>query len=698
MEKSTIIKSTILVVAISLFANIFSFVVVSDQDNQSQIVVNITKNKSFYSIQGAIDNASDGDSIFVNSGIYYENVEIINKKITLIGDKNSTIYGNGSKDVIYVSSDCVNIRNFKITNSGPSGGDSGIEIHGDLCKIEDNVIYCNTVGIKLRESNNCTISNNKIHLNKDYGIFLHSSKSNFISKNYVSNNRWGIFLFRYSNFNFISNNEIIQNNLQGIWISWSGNNNLKQNFVEDNAQYGILISGSYNTKISKNNIYSNGEGIFLSQCTDSKIFKNNFRQNIIDASIMSGDNQWKSNYWGKTRYIPKLIFDITVSVLPHIEIDWSPALEPISVLFEKSKSIITENRKYIQPSSSNISSLPESFDWRDINGVDYTTLVKNQVPAPTCEAYALCASLETLMQKKIGHPYEPDLSETHLYFYAGGTVRGGGVLLGDAAEYLVEYGVPDEGCFPDPKRSYDFPFESLPGWEQRTIKISEWGWVDNNLDSIKQALVDYGPLIICVVQRPDFLSYSGGVYFPSLWQSIVNGHVITIVGYNDDQQCWIVKNSAGENWGEEGYVRIAYNADTASHPIIVPFYGGTGIMYITGLYGNFIEDVPKIEISNLKKHRTYFNGHEFETFFKNLPNVEKAVPRIIGYGDIDVKTEDTEGVKFYIDGNLQYVDEEEPFNWKFKTSFGFHTIEAVGYNSKYISKEIVDIFFLWSYK
>ena len=47
---------------------------------------------------------------------------------------------------------------------------------------------------------------------------------------------------------------------------------------------------------------------------------------------------------------------------------------------------------------------PSYFSWQDIDGVDYTTPIKDQSPAPTCEAYALVASLETLMQYQIGYP------------------------------------------------------------------------------------------------------------------------------------------------------------------------------------------------------------------------------------------------------------------------------------------------------
>ena len=50
---------------------------------------------NYTSIQDAIDNASDGDTIYVYSGIYYENV-VINKRINLIGeDRNGTIIDGG---------------------------------------------------------------------------------------------------------------------------------------------------------------------------------------------------------------------------------------------------------------------------------------------------------------------------------------------------------------------------------------------------------------------------------------------------------------------------------------------------------------------------------------------------------------------------------------------------------------------------
>jgi len=185
--------------------------------------------------------------------------------------------------------------------------------------------------------------------------------------------------------------------------------------------------------------------------------------------------------------------------------------------------------------------LPISFCWYNLDGIDYTTPIKDQSPAPTCESYALCASLETIMQYQKQETYNPDLSETHLYFYAGGTYQKGYVNLIDAVNYLVNIGVPDEGCYPDPHRAYDYPFTSLEGWQNRTVKIREWGWVNNTVEEIKAALIEYGPLIFCAHFWQDFYSYKKGVYGQKS-ESFVGGHVMTIVGYDDNEQCWIVKN------------------------------------------------------------------------------------------------------------------------------------------------------------
>lgn len=342
--------------------------------------------------------------------------------------------------------------------------------------------------------------------------------------------------------------------------------------------------------------------------------------------------------------------------------------------------------------AKNPTPLPPSFSWRNIDGVDYVPPIKDQSPAPTCETYALCAALETIIQYQIGYPFGCDLSEIHLFFQSGGTCDWG-VHITNATEYLVNIGVPDEGCCPDPHRPYDAVYESLPGWEERTVKISNWGWVPDDVDSIKQALITYGPLSACILVRRDFTNYRGGIYRSGPWE-VTAGHVVTIVGYDDTNQCWLIRNSWGETWGEDGYIRVAYDTHTENRPFFYPFYGGTGILYIEGVYGNLMPDVPRINIDCPQIFHTYIFGVEIPTVLRRLNIFQRAAPRIIGNQRILVDASNTEVVEFYLDGTLIHTDEEAPFGCMISATRGLHTFEIYASNGEALSKAMLDGFFL----
>ena len=292
------------------------------------------------------------------------------------------------------------------------------------------------------------------------------------------------------------------------------------------------------------------------------------------------------------------------------------------------------------------------------------------------------------MQYQTRDPYEPDLSETHLYFSAGGTYEKGGVNIHDAADYLIEHGVPDEGCYPDPHRPYDYPYTSVEEWENRTVKITEWGWVPDEEESIKQALIDHGPLIICIYVYEDMYDYKGGVYRRTNDHK-VGGHLVCLVGYDDGAQSWLVKNSWGNRWGDNGWFHMGYDPSM----FIDGCYGGeTGIIYIDGLYGNFNPDVPKINIEAPSIFHSYIFNRKIPQMIRGIPGIQKAAPRIIGPITIKVAAENTVRIEFYVDGVLHYSDEIIPFEYHFKPPRGLHVIETIAYDAKgNISKDIVDI-------
>jgi parallel beta-helix repeat protein len=131
----------------------------------SIIYVDIKGGQEYTSIQNAINDASNGDTIYVNSGSYHENI-YINKKINLIGEGKgiSIIDGNMNTNVIYLSTHNITIQDFTIKNS-----QNGITLTNSFnITIKGNTIQQTEIGINIDNSSNNTIySNNFINNTKN---------------------------------------------------------------------------------------------------------------------------------------------------------------------------------------------------------------------------------------------------------------------------------------------------------------------------------------------------------------------------------------------------------------------------------------------------------------------------------------------------------------------------------------------------
>lgn len=167
------------------------FVITSEKEVIVQAVTLIVDDDpSDYSlIQSAIDAANPGDTIYVKNGTYYENV-VINKSISIIGEKKDSTFINGSgiNDVIYIGTNWVNITGFTITNSGSNISDAGIELNNaQNCKIfNNNIFYNNNNGIFVNNSFENNITGNNISFNRHYNINLYHSNNNSIIGNIAS--------------------------------------------------------------------------------------------------------------------------------------------------------------------------------------------------------------------------------------------------------------------------------------------------------------------------------------------------------------------------------------------------------------------------------------------------------------------------------------------------------------------------------
>jgi|GEM_PF-4836028 len=199
---------------------------------------------------------------------------------------------------------------------------------------------------------------------------------------------------------------------------------------------------------------------------------------------------------------------------------------------------------------------PDSFDWRDVDGTDWTTPICDQKSCGSCVAFGSLGALEALVKIELENPdMAPNLSEAHLFFCGCGSCCDWGWNQSAAANYLQNYGVPDENCFPYVDYNVSCG-NSCDEWAERAVRVEGWNWVADNVDAIKGSLL-IAPLSTTMLVYTDFFYYHQGVY-EHVWGEIEGGHAITLVGYNEVEDYWICKNSWGTRWGENGWFRIRY--------------------------------------------------------------------------------------------------------------------------------------------
>ena len=258
------------------------------------------------------------------------------------------------------------------------------------------------------------------------------------------------------------------------------------------------------------------------------------------------------------------------------------------------------NRKsYNFISKSTTMDVPSGFDWRYDGNVTAVTSVKDQGTVGTCWAFSTIGNVEGQWALS-GHSLT-DLSTEFLVdcdgssdeTHADCSVFGGWPYL--AYEFLISTGgVPSDASWPycagsgqfypcmngpikicGPPPYYcdpDITAKCTSDWEA-AAKIGSWSYVESNEDIIKQTLYEHGPLSV-LMDATQLQYYKDGIWdghidnAPSIsgCKKQEMNHAVLLVGYGEDGEdgtpFWIVKNSWGESWGEQGYFRIVRGQNT----------------------------------------------------------------------------------------------------------------------------------------
>jgi C1A family cysteine protease len=211
-----------------------------------------------------------------------------------------------------------------------------------------------------------------------------------------------------------------------------------------------------------------------------------------------------------------------------------------------------------------------SVDWRTKGVVG---AVKDQGQCGSCWAFSAVAFFEFCDAQSTGKLNS--LSEQQLVDCSGSYGNQGcnGGLMDNAFNYWIKgsKGADGETNYPYTARdgSCRFPRGSVEGTLRSFKDVPQ---ADEN--ALKDA-VSTGVVSVAISVQNDFMFYSGGIYDSSSCPSDPKSlnHGVAVVGYSDGQY-WIVRNSWGASWGEQGYIRMAMGknlcgiADSASYPVV----------------------------------------------------------------------------------------------------------------------------------
>jgi len=197
--------------------------------------------------------------------------------------------------------------------------------------------------------------------------------------------------------------------------------------------------------------------------------------------------------------------------------------------------------------------MPKNFDWRTIGKL---SPIRDQGNCGSCWSFSLTASMEDALS--LAH-IPQSLSQQYLVSCntLGYGCNGGWF---DAADMLVNPGSVSADQF-----AYTATDSACKSGLKYGEKINSWAFVKTDSevpsnDLIKKAIYQYGPLSVGVYASSAMQAYGSGIFNTCSSGGSIN-HAVNIVGWNDDGGYWIMRNSWGESWGEQGYIRIKYGCN-----------------------------------------------------------------------------------------------------------------------------------------
>ncbi|MEW5924463.1 MAG: FG-GAP-like repeat-containing protein, partial [Candidatus Zixiibacteriota bacterium] len=128
--------------------------------------------------------------------------------------------------------------------------------------------------------------------------------------------------------------------------------------------------------------------------------------------------------------------------------------------------------------------------------------------------------------------------------------------------------------------------------------INSWSYIGSSygipaVEDIKSAIMDYGPVAVAVRADGNMFAYTGGIF--NQHNPLTVNHAVVLVGWDDSQGTsgvWIARNSWGDDWGEDGYMRIEYGCSSIG-------YAANFVNYVPAVDPNVTAVVPTQNSNNV---------------------------------------------------------------------------------------------------
>lgn len=229
----------------------------------------------------------------------------------------------------------------------------------------------------------------------------------------------------------------------------------------------------------------------------------------------------------------------------------------------------THNRERNLPQLIRLSTqnVPDTVDWRTKGVVN---AVKDQQQCGSCWAFSTVGSIESAYALKTGTLYS--LSEQQLVDCSGsyGNLGCSGGLMDNGFEYAESTGLCAENSYP--YTAEDGTCKQCKG----LVKVKSFVDIPQGNETALKEAVAIQPVSVAIeADTSSFQFYSSGVY-DDVSCGLNLDHGVVAVGYGTDngKDYWLVRNSWGQEWGDQGYIKIARGdnrcgiSQAASYPIV----------------------------------------------------------------------------------------------------------------------------------